>query len=417
MNSFIRGLLKRGWILTILLLVFGGIDGKQLKSTAGQVALQEVQQAQEKRDDINVQPIEAIIESKASDRFTQTEAHLFLPKIRDLIEKEYEVEKYLNIISAVIANEATFKDTHYAFYNTTPNMWRLAQDLYTRLYAYEHPLSVKAGGFKFLRFDIEAVEITAQDFLLKELKEKGLVDDNTATGAIMLSVNLSLFGNVGFPGECSWQYFVKPQGHKTPSRELYANMMDQFGLTHKYIDEIMSLFKIYDTEEDTIIQVLVPKEKVDEIGYLAWVKGIPAHSETINWILKNSKTKFFKHTKPTIEKLAAQFAKNQDHPLFKSMIKDVQSGEFSLDNFLKIYRNTPWKIDEINDVTARLLFTKDVLLNPESGVKLYRFSMVSRERLREYNTKLNAIVEKLIAEKESGAAKITPITQKPIPVK
>src|SRR5690606_24295632 len=104
--------------------------------------------------------------------------------------------------------------------------------------------------------------------------------DNVAeTGALLLSVNLALFGNVGFPGECTWDYFLEDKGHRIPKREDYEVMMKNFGFTTRYIDEIMSLVDVYSTKENTVIQVLIPKEKIDEIGYLAWVKGIPAHED------------------------------------------------------------------------------------------------------------------------------------------
>jgi len=375
--------------------------------TIQRASLDKVIKAQELRDAVEVRSNEEIVSpaNVTPDRFTQTEAHLHLKKNRDLIEKYYNVEPYLDVISTVIANEEKYKNTHYAFYNTTSNMWRLAQDLFTRLYAYEHPEEV-TKEFKFLRFNDEAIDSTAQGFLVSELKSKGLVDDNTATGAILLSVNLSLFGNVGFPGECSWQYFVKPQSHKFPERATYEKMMDRFGMSHKYINELMSLVKLYDTNEDTIIQILVPRDKIDEIGYLAWVRGIPAHGDTIQWIVDHAKSKSFKHTKPTMEKLVEDFKKKQEkNPLFASMLQGVQAGEFSLDDFLKIYRNKPWDIKEINDVTARLLFTPNVLLNPKSDVKFFRFSTVKPDSLKTYNKRLNDIIDKLIAEKEAQEVK------------
>lgn len=392
------------WANAIEVQIRGG-HGVQVKRAA--LAKEEALQAE--RDNIDKRSMAEIVSpaNQKSDRFTQTEAHLFLRNIRMLVEKNYpDTERHLDVVATVIANEAEYKDTHYAFYNTTSNMWRLAQDLYTRLYAYQNPEKLPPKDFKFLRFNDEAINSTAQGFLVKELKEKGLVDDNTETGAIMVSVNLALFGNVGFSGECSWEYFVHPQGHRAPKRETYEKMMDRFGFSHKYVDELMKLVDIYDTKEDTIIQILVPREKIDEIGYLAWVKGIPAHGDTISWVLANSKNKRFKHTKETLEKLTEQFAKEQEkNPMFANMLKGIQAGDFSLDAFLRIYRNKPWEIKEINDVTARLLFTPDVLLNPASGVKFFRFSTVSNEKLKEYNNKLNQIIQKMIAEKESGAQK------------
>jgi hypothetical protein len=383
----------------------GVVSPKNVRKGGGLAALKKEEKRGAKRDNIDTRTLAQIVSpaNTKPDRFTQTEAHLYLQPIRKLIDKNYpHTEAHLDVVATVIANEAEHKDTHYAFYNTTSNVWRLAQDLYTRLYAYENP-GATSKDFKFLRFNDESVNSTAQSFLVNELKEKGLVDDNTETGAIMVSVNLSLFGNVGFPGECSWEYFIHPQGHKEPKRETYEKMMDRFGMSHKYINELMSLVKIYDTKEDTIVQILVPIEKIDDIGYLAWVKGIPAHGATISWVLKHAKNKQFAHTAPTLDKLKERFAKQQGkNKLFEDMLADVQAGEFSLASFLKGYRNKPWDIEHINDVTARLLFTPDVLLNPQSGVKFFRFSTVSNDKLREYNARLNSIINKMIAEKQSG---------------
>jgi len=421
MRNMMKSLLKGCLVgLPVALLVFfGGIEGRAVRGSIANLEKEESVQAQ--RDQIDDRSPAEIVSptNKKPDKFTQTEAHLSLKSMRDLIEKTYpDTEKHLNVVSTVIANEAEHKDTHYAFYNTTSNSWRLAQDLYTRLYAYENPDKV-TEEFKFLRFNDESVNETAQGFLVNELKTKGLVDDNTDTKFIMLSVNLSLFGNVGFPGECSWQYFLKPQAHAKPVRAVYVQMMKRFGLTDKYIDQLMDLLNIYDTPEDTIIQVLVPIEKVDEIGYLAWVKGIPAHGDTIKWIRDNVKKRKqdlnpgFAVLDPKMKELTATFAEDKEkNPLFADMLKNVESGKFSLEAFLKLYRNTPWKIKELNDVTARLLFTPNVLLNPNSGVKFFRFSTVTKDKLKEYNSKLNGIIKKMIAEKEAKGATAQTVPQK-----
>jgi hypothetical protein len=370
----------------------------------GRAALLQAIASQNERDGLDTRSLQEVIVAPdvQPNRFTQTEAHLSLPFVRELITKSYKVEPYLDVISRAITNETKHRNTHYAFYNTTSNMWRLAQDLDTRLYARFHPTK-SSEQFKFLRFNDEFINSTAQGFLVNELKEKGLVDDNTATGAILLSVNFSLFGNVGFPGECSWQYFVSPQGHKAPWRETYEKMMAKYELTDKYIDELMNLVNIYETKEDTILQVFIPKDKVDEIGYLAWVKGIPAHGETISLILGGAKSRGFMHgIKPVMEQLTEQFKKEQEsNPLYKQMMEGIQAGNFSLDSFLKAYCNKPWNLKEINDVTGRLLFTPSVLGDPKSGVIINRLSTVSHSKLKEYNDRLNAIIEKMIAEKEA----------------
>lgn len=373
--------------------------------TAG---ISQKKQKRARRDRVDERSIAEVMASSGPDRFTQTEAHLFLQPVRELIQQYYaknDLAPHLDVVSAAIANEAEYKNTHYAFYNTTPNAWRLAQDVYTRLNAHANPNAI-AKDFKFLRFNDEGVNSTPKGFLINELKEKGLVDDNTSTGLLMLSVNFSLFGNVGFPGECSWDYFVHPQGHAEPIRAIYENMMNKFGYSHKYIDELIALAKIYDTKEDTIVQILVPISRIDEIGYLAWVKGIPAHGPTIKEVLRQTggSKKFLgekgqKGTKETLEKLAEKFAQNKNNKLYKDMLEHIEAGDYSLEKFLKVYRNKPWDLKEMNNVTGRLLFTPTVLLNPKSGVKFFRFSTVSHDKLKEYNNKLNSIIKRMIAEK------------------
>ena len=397
---------KMNWVL-LLSIVLISTDGfaKIVTRAEGRAALQQEIAKQAERDKVDPRPIEQVITTPTAEptRFTQTEAHLSLPAVRKLITKNYKVEPYLNIVSQALVNEAKHRNTHYAFYNTTSNIWRLTQDLDTRLFARFNP-GVDSSQFKFLRFNNEYINKTAQGFLINELKQKGLVDDNTETGMIILSANLALIANVGFKGECSWEYFVHPQGHKTPWRELYENIMAKYGLTDKYIDELMKLTDIYDTKEDTILQVFIPKNKVDEIGYLAWVKGIPAHGETIDLIkAKAGKKGFMEGIKPTMEKLTEDFAQQKEkNPLYKSMMEGIVAGDFSLDSFLKVYCNKPWDLKEINDVTARLLFTPSVLGNPKSGVIIYRLSMVPHNKLKEYNDRLNAIIDKLVAAKEAA---------------
>ncbi len=386
-----------------------GVPRRKVQETVrrpiNRVSLEKAREKASQQDQVDFKPLEQVIESKESDRYTQSEAHMHLGEIRKLINDNYNIAPYLNVISTALANEAKYKDTHYAFYHSTPNVYRLTQDLFTQLYAAFHPEEKVEEHFKFLRFNNESVNQSAHGWLVNELKEKGLVDDNSDAGAILLSVNLAIFGNVGFSGECSWQYFIHPQGHKAPNRETYEEMMKNFGLTNKYVDEIMSLVDIYQTEEDTLIQILVPIDKVEQIGYLAWVKGIPAHQEVIDLIKQKAHGTTFNKTKPVMEKLTERFADEQkNNPLYVDMMKSVEAGDFSLAAFLKVYRNKPWDLLNINDVTGRLLFTPDVLLNPESGVKFYRFSTANRDKLKEYRSRLNEIVDKLLADKESAEA-------------
>jgi hypothetical protein len=369
--------------------------------SAGRAALQREKTQQAERDGIKAESLQEIIAAPDNkpNRFTQTEAYLFLPSVRELIAKNYEVEPYLDIISEAIVNETQHRNTHYVFYNTTSNTWRLAQDLDTRLFARFNP-GKEDEKFTFLRFDDEYVNKTAQGFLVNELKEKGLLNDNKDVGLIILSVNFAILGNTGNPPESSWDYFIKPRSHRRPERSTYEKMMAKYGLTDKYIDELISLVDIYNTKEDTIMQIFIPKNKVDKIGYLAWRRGIPAHQATLDAIAKNAKKKGI-NIKISTDEMEKKFAKQKgSNPLYVSMMEGIVKGDYSLDDFLKVYCNKPWDINNINDAQGRLLFTPDVLGNPQSGVIIHRLSTVSHDKLKEYNDRLNAIIDKMVAEKE-----------------
>src|SRR5690606_2971099 len=184
------------------------------RRAAAIASLEKERAAQNQRYGIDKRTLQEVGESTKPNRFTQTEALLQLPEIRAKIEKITEVAPYLNIISAAITKEAKYKDNYYAFYHTTENAWRVAQDVYTQLFSY-----FKTGGkgvddgFKFLRFGAFKSAPFARDFLLKELESTGLIDDKGKLAAVLLSVNLSLFGNIGVESESSWQYFLREKKH------------------------------------------------------------------------------------------------------------------------------------------------------------------------------------------------------------
>src|SRR5258708_38434875 len=74
-------------------------------------------------------------------------------EIKKLIETKYDTKKYKNIIDAILAREKEYKDD-YVFYHGMDNVWRVPQDLYTKLYIHfkKLPESIMQS-FIFLRFE------------------------------------------------------------------------------------------------------------------------------------------------------------------------------------------------------------------------------------------------------------------------
>jgi hypothetical protein len=407
--------LKYKWSGLVFSLTIFGVNNNLAKSSVHALDMAQAQQAN--RYNVGNTPIAQIENRKGSeDQFTQTEALLQIKSVRDFMAKESSSRyiPYMNIIADCLAKEVEFKDSHYVFYHTTDNVWRLPQDVYTQLYNFFTPANAQAKDFAFLRFnDIQGPR--AQDFLVQELKKNGLVDDNGEVRALLLSVNLSLFGNTSFPSECTWEYFLRERAHGSPDRKIYESIMDKWGLTHQYIGELMDLIKLIDTKEKTLIQIFVPQNKIDDIGYLAWATGIPGHVETIDWVRKNVKNKVYKGKVDPEDNqykagalwamwdLADNFKKEQEaNPMFKDIMDGIKKGDFSLNKYLKRYRNTPWDIPNINYGQARLIFSNSVLLNPQSGVKFYRYSTAERQKMQEYTKRLKQIIDKIIASRKGA---------------
>ncbi len=350
-----------------------------------------------------------VAEKKGPDKYTQSEAHLSLRHIRELITRTYNIEPYLNIVSSCIAREGELKQSHYVFYHGLRNIWRVPQDLYRKLYERLHPLTQKIEDFEFLRWKPSGdLKVSAQTFIVDQLVNYGLINDNYPdTSAILLSTNLALFGNVGFAGEATWEYFVKPKSHITPKPENFKEILDIFGATHEYIGQLIQLSDILYTKEQTLMQIFIPKEIVDYVAYIAFLQGIPADKQTMDWILEHvprKRKKLYTQYEKALKKIREVFKTEQDRfPIFKELHERAEEGDFSVSALLEIYRNTPRKIDNINYLQARLVFTKDVLMTPGIGIKYFRYDTISREKMREYNQKLDEIVDQIIQERLSRA--------------
>ncbi len=399
MYKMIKNLLN-SWVglCIALLAIFGVVETKQLSNA---------QTKQNVKYNIDKKSIKEIQNQTTSDRFTQTTAHLQTKFVKNLMAKEPSSDyiPYFNVIFDCLVKEQDFKDSHYVFYHTTGNEWRLAQDVYSRVYARANP-NETIEDFLFLRFT-DFKEKSPRNILLEELKEYGIVDnDKNHLKALLLSVNLSLFGNMDWKSSSTWDYFVNQKLGAAP-RKVYEDMMDKFGLTHKYIDELMSLAEIYKTKENTLLQIFIPQNKVDQMGYLAWSLGFPRHEKTIDWVNKYIKKnelsiKRGTHRSQALKELAGKFKKNEENALYKDLLKSTEEGDFSLNAFLKVYCNAPWDIEDIDHAQARLIFTPNGLLNPAADIRFYRYSTATPEQLREYTQRLNEVMNKIFAESKKG---------------
>jgi hypothetical protein len=369
--------------------------------------------------------------NRAPDVYTQTQAHAQIKRLRTLILENFgdksrfkkdKVVPFFDIISRMVTKEAELKDTHYVFYHAAGTMVAIMSDIFTQLYFELENPGAKATAddtFRFLRFEGESRDQSAREFVEKEMRVEGLIDDKDPgrkLAAILLSANLSLFGSVGSETESTWLRFIDNRRTlDTFAPKALKGMMEHFGLSTKYIQDILALDDFFAvTPEAMLLQIFIPKDLVDTLVYLAWIRGLPANDAIMEWIKEYQSSEatpllFEKGKKKEVqrgglehiglsrEKLAEIFKKEQEkNPIFKQFMEELEAGKFSVYAFLRAYCSTPREVPYLNDTQGRILFTKEGLHNPASDIQFYYYFSTPREKLEEYTKKLNVIVQKLI---------------------
>lgn len=427
MNCLIKGSCKKNWwgLFAVLLSVFVVIESKQISEGLTQ-ALEQAKVATSSAPFVGgvVKP------AMESDEYVQSEAHMQLPEVKekmknfimrvpgDLNKPEHPktpnemVTPYMNVVAAAINKEVELKNSHYVFYQATNNEWRVPQDLYKRLYAYKNP-SQSVKDFVFVRFS-DLPSLKAQDYLQESLEKFAGVNDNVqAVRDILLSVNLALFGNVGFPGECTWNYFLEAKSHRWPLAQNYKQVIDAFDITYDIEQlaketQILSEMLVNASEEQTLLQFCVPQNKADDLAYVAWIIGFPAHPKSMALMEEKiaGKARVGSNTGPAVKAVMKQFKREEGKNteggiIYKELLDAAANGEFGISGFMEAFCNDPFSIPNANEIQARLLATKEGLGNPASGIKIFSYFTTPRDIQEAYFKKLDALTEKIIDQENS----------------
>jgi hypothetical protein len=350
-------------------------------------------------------------------RYTQTEALLSIPAIKKLVKKRYPILKEARgkkFLAKILALEKKYKQSHYVFYHAFSKAWLVPQDLMLELTKALRPLTTTLPNFRFLRWQ-EFAKQNVTDFLMNEISSEGLINDNSpGHRASLLSVNLALFGNVGFEGESTFDYFLKPKSHAKVDAQIIKGILKIYDAPETYLDDILALNEQYlspeiahgEPREQVLLQIFIPKSIVDDVGYVAWVQGIPYERELVAMIdnlARSSLTRpptFSGGTEPILKKIREQFKKDKENdPLYAKIIKHIKKGRFRLSRLLEKYTNTPAAIPGIQNVQARLLFTDQLLLNPSSNILFYSHDLIPENDKKRYKQKMKNITNKIVSEK------------------
>lgn len=186
----------------------------------------------------------------------------------------------------------------------------------------------------------------------------------------MLCVNLSLFG--GQTGESTWNYFTFGFSISCSSVDaLMQELFSDFGFDKKYIAELCRINTSFSTPTGNLMQIFIPKDKVDDYVYLSQPFGTPVRNSIVDSIFDANKNR---HTK--------------------------------ISPILDAYYTGADPITTFDPLQARILLSQDCMLNPESGVKIFRYTKASEQEIKQYKQRVKELAQKVFAQAlQTGAFK------------
>lgn len=332
--------------------------------------------------------------------FTQTGALLSrgeaFNQVLDML-KEYNMAGWHlpapSFFSKLVEKEKEHRDM-YVFYHGQAALYSLFYDLYEAIRTSTQ--GSFPSDFAYLRF-----QKMGSPTLAEVLREGFDVDYESEVKNLLLSVNLSLFGGFLLPGESTFEYFLKSFNQTSPfgyTNEIaIAKFLRQLDvdISYQLAKRLSQLYSKYFIRQGTLLQIFMPVDKVNDFAYLSFFKGTPTNCTTDSFWKNCSQFRNWVET-PII-------VKNQEG----KVIAQYKLPMIDTRTYLGLYRNHPTSIP-INTMAflqARILLTDDFMLNPSSGVKIYRYFPMSEDENAEYKKELNDIVAQIMRERKKPECK------------
>lgn len=192
---------------------------------------------------------------------------------------------YKDIVAQALEREYQLCNTHYVFYHGQNKVFRVFQDFLKELYTLIN-IHAPLHEFEFLRMWHKAeTTFNAPKFVDSE-DSRGLMDawsydHRPDLVKNMLCVNLSLFG--GFTGEQTFDYFMCGSSVSLRSIDnLMTDLFDDFGFNKKYLTELHAINNAFYTPTGNLMQIFIPKDRVDDYVYLSQAYGVPHRTSIVD---------------------------------------------------------------------------------------------------------------------------------------
>lgn len=312
-----------------------------------------------------------------------------------------QLDGYSKIIQKIIDEEKKFSD-YYVLYHGCSNLSYTIQDVITNFYKLKNKSKKLPEDFQcFLR--IPNIPRYGQfknigEFLNEQINTKTQISDYLGDVAnYLLSTNLALFGNLGkdLKTESTMAIFLKNKGAMTIldwQSTIIKDILQQFGLdsSKKNIDKIFNLSKII-PDKGAIVQIFIPKTEINKFSYLARNYGRPYGSA------EATKRLFDRDDKPNRLPNFWKLLETNS----KAALGDCKE---TIENILKLYVDLPAtkpNLKEFNTLQARILISNNLLLDPTSGVKIFRYngydneSQTDKDMFDAYKRQLKKVMDEI----------------------
>ncbi len=319
----------------------------------------------------------------------------FEDKIKRLLKYNHHVpsallEEFTKLVYTILQREAEYSKNYFVFYHAHDWQLSVVFDVYKLLNKWleAHPIGADIllrnrtmGEFKDITEFIDYWEKFFADYNFRG--RKGMWNNNHLyqlygrqrnLADMLLSVNIALFGNISriTGAESSFDYLLRSWSFKAP-RDSLGEIFSEWGFDSKYKDEIIKVFNELDYKNrGQLIQIFIPKNKVNEFAYLSGGMGTPYR---------------YKITDSFDPKLKRHVLKNKDGAVIGNDIASI----------LEAYQNGTLPLDptHLDQLQARIVMLPDFFL-AESGVKYFVYNFVPPAEEKRYKEKLEKIVHNMV---------------------
>ncbi len=318
--------------------------------------------------------------------------HRTSPQLRERVEQQWPdfLNQHQTLVNAIVENERMYtKLMYYIFYHAQRSSFRILQDVLKALAEILH-VDRSFATFRPMRSWLGmAASLDANTLIdtLNKQNPQGWTDGQPDIASKMLSVNLSLFGNTGHAahGECTFDYFAR--GYSMLGVDLHSifeTIFDYYHLNKKYIQELLDLGKQVETKEGLLMQICIPKSLVNHCAYISLPFGHPI----------------------TVGLPGCTFDVNRTRNCYISEVLDnyrqgsifIHKLQHMYDKSGMFYGGNQSGEDIFDALQARLVFSKNILLNPHSGVVILRYSTLDAAIEADYTKKLHALLHKIVSD-------------------